>query len=156
MKQRPKKRKIGGGKTRIKGTRKVAERRRSFNQLLQFPMLTTLLTSSPRRPKSRNRCSQSTEFIISNPHPSFLNRRHVSCVCYLHPLAKSSSSPRSPWQFSHPKIHRLEKSPPLPSLQIHTKDSTTSGIPLEGSRITYSQRRKELVKRASKRNEAEQ
>lgn len=62
----------------------MAERRRSFNQLLQFPMLTTLLTSSPRRPKSRNRCSQSTEFIISNPHPSFLNRRHVSCVCYLH------------------------------------------------------------------------
>ena len=71
--------------------------------------------------------------------------------CYLHPLAKSSSSPRSPSQFSHPNLppedpsSRKITSSPFPS-QTHTKGPTTARIPLEGSRITttyYSQRHDE-------------
>lgn len=75
----------------------------------------------------------------------------IAVESHFHPLAKSSSSPRSPSQFSHPNLppedpsSRKITSSPFPS-QTHTKGPTTARIPLEGSRITttyYSQRHDE-------------
>lgn len=89
LKQHPKKKKKR--KTRIKGTWKSGGEKGSFrfNQLLQFPMLTTLLTSSPRRPTTKEQDPNPPDPSSRIPIQAFLTVvTYRSCVCYLHLLGR--------------------------------------------------------------------